>query len=331
GYDAIRIDAFPHLVYKDPFKKYTLIPHWNTHDWGSPDYNIISVEPFLTEFVKKCKDRGLKIGLSSWWREDTERSYDIITSPEMLAKVWLSVLDLLNEKDLLDTVMYVDLNNEWPLDEWTPYKKGLGGWASKESMKWMETSISLLKEKYPFLKYTFSFTGEVTEKTKHYGDLQFLDFLEQHIWMVNYNDSEFYNKIDYHYEAFDPVGYQKIAKYAEKLYKEKPDYWKDGLKKQIRHAADWSKHSGKPLITTECWGLVTYKDWPLLNWEWIKELCETGVREAAATGRWISMATSNFCGPQFVGLWRDIEWNKKLADIIHNSIVDPKLLKDYLS
>ncbi|MQY80200.1 MAG: cellulase [Bacteroidetes bacterium] len=331
GYDAVRIDPFPHLVFKDPYRSYNLKPHWNTHDWGSPDYNRVSVEPCLTEFVSKCRDRNLKVALSSWWREDSEKSYQVITSPNMLAKVWLSVLDLLNEKDMIDTIIYVDLTNEWPLDEWTPYKKGLGSWASDESIEWMKTSINILKERYPNLKYTFSFTGEVTEQTKYWGDIKVLDLLEQHIWMVNYNNGEFYDKIDYHYESFDPVGYQKIAKYAEKLYREKSEYWIHGLKEQIINAAAWSKYSKKPLITTECWGLVTYKDWPLLNWDWIMDLCEIGVREAAITGRWVAMATSNFCGPQFVGMWRDIEWNKKLTDIIHNSKVETRLLNSFYS
>ncbi len=331
GYDAVRIDVYPHLVYNDPYKEYELIPHWNTHDWGSPDYVKISVEPYLTEFVTKCKERDIKVALSSWWREDIGRSYDVITSPEMLAKVWLSVLDLLNKNGLLDAVCYVDLTNEWTLDEWTPYKKGLGGWASEESIHWMRTSINLLKEKYPDLKYTFSFTGEVKEQTKHWGDITMLDCLDQHIWMVNYNNEEFYNEIDYHYESFDPVGYQKVAKYAEKLYREKPEYWIEGLKKQIKHAAEWSKHSKKPLITTECWGLVTYKDWPLLNWNWILDLCEIGTREAAATGRWVAISTSNFCGPQFVGMWREVAWHKKLTDIIHNSKIDPQMRDSFFS
>ena len=319
GYDAVRIDPYPHLIFNDPAKEYLLIPHWNTHDWGSPDYVKVEVGSNLTDFIAKCKRRNISVALSSWWREDTQRSYSVIDSPEMLAQVWLSVLDLLKDKGLIDTILYVDLTNEWTVDEWTPFNKGLGGWASQESIKWMRDSINILRAKYPDMKYTFSFTGEVTEQTKKWGDISMLDFLEQHIWMVNFNNEEFYRYVDYHYETFDPAGYQKIVKNAKKLYLDKKEYWQDGLKKQIRYAADWSEYSEKPLITTECWGLVTYKDWPLLDWDWIKELCETGVTEAAGTGRWKAIATSNFCGPQFVGMWRDIAWHKKLTAVIHNS------------
>ncbi len=319
GYDAVRIDPFPHLIFRDPDKEYLLKPHWNTHDWGSPDYNKVTVGQNLINFISKCRSRNIMVGLSSWWREDADISYKVIDSPEMLAKVWISVLDFLDKKSLLDIILYVDLTNEWTVDEWTPFRKGLGGRASLESTDWMQRSIKVLKEKYPHLKYTFSFTGEVTEQSRILGEINMLDFLEQHIWMVNYNNEEFYDKIDYHYEAFDPAGYQKIVKYAKELYFGNKNYWIDGLRKQIEYAVEWSGYSKKPLITTECWGLVTYKDWPMLEWDWIKELCEEGVRQAAATGRWKALATSNFCGPQFVGMWRDIQWHKKLTSIIHDS------------
>jgi hypothetical protein len=38
------------------------------------------------------------------------------------------------------------------------------------------------------------------------------------------------------------------------------------------------------------------------------------------------MATSNFCGPQFEGMWRDKSWHTKLTDLIHGSDIAPDLL-----
>ncbi|MFW5752387.1 MAG: cellulase-like family protein [bacterium] len=83
--------------------------------------------------------------------------------------------------------------------------------------------------------------------------------------------------------------------------------------------AEKSVKTGMPLITTECWGVVDYKDWPLLNWEWVKELCELGTILAAGTKRWIAIATSNFCGPQFTGMWKDIDYHQKLTSIIKSA------------
>jgi hypothetical protein len=36
GYDAVRIDAYPHLVAANANAMWELIPCWNTQDWGSP-------------------------------------------------------------------------------------------------------------------------------------------------------------------------------------------------------------------------------------------------------------------------------------------------------
>ena len=75
----------------------------------------------------------------------------------------------------------------------------------------------------------------------------------------------------------------------------------------------------EPLITTECWSLVDYKDAPMLPWDYLIELCELGTRRAAASGRWAAIATSNFCGPQFQGMWRDVAWHRRMTDVIHQA------------
>ena len=28
---------------------------------------------------------------------------------------------------------------------------------------------------------------------------------------------------------------------------------------------------------------------------------------------WLAIATSNFCGPQFRGMWRDVAWHQRLT------------------
>jgi hypothetical protein len=319
GYNAIRIDAFPHLIHNDPEKEYLLRPPWSVQDWGSPALNRVRVQPNFIDFIKRCREYEIKIGLSTWWREDDAKVYNFIKSPEKLAEVWMSVLDLLKKNDLLDQIIYLDLSNEWPLSVWTPFIPGIDDWSSQESIRWMRDSIKILRAKYPQIPYTFSFTGEITADSITRGDLSMLDFLEPHIWMVNMNNQEFYEKVGYHYERFTYAGYDNLALKGEKLYRSDEAHWKEGLLRQITLAAEWSKKLNKPLITTECWGVVDYKDWPLLKWDWVKELCEFGATEAAKTGRWAAIATSNFCGPQFRGMWRDKSWHTRLTDKIKTS------------
>src|SRR5262249_12933177 len=158
--------------------------------------------------------------------------------------------------------------------------------------------------------YCFSFISECRPEQ----EVSFLDFLELHIFMSLWSD--FDHQVGYRYELFETTGYENMVQNAEALYRSRPDHWKQALKQGIEVAAEWSRSAGKPVMTTEGWGMINYKDWPLLNWEWVKELCEYGVRQASATGRWVALATSSFCGPQFVGMWRDSAWHRRLTDLI---------------
>jgi hypothetical protein len=122
--------------------------------------------------------------------------------------------------------------------------------------------------------------------------------------------------------------YKNLVAEGEKLYYEKPDYWKKLMVDFIERTALHAGNAGLPLVTTECWGIVDYKDWPMLSWDWVKELCALGTITAAATGGWMAIATSNFCGPQFVGMWRDVEWHLKLTNLIKSSSINKNLLNE---
>ena len=189
----------------------------------------------------------------------------------------------------------------------------------------MGDSIAVLEEQYPDIPYTFSFTGEVNNETLSKGPFEMLDFLEPHIWMTSYNGGEFYRKVGYNYERFNYSGYRNMALHGKRIYDKQKEYWQKGLTEQIQLAALWSEQQNQALITTECWGVVDYKDLPMLDWGYIKELCALGTLEAAKTGRWLAIATSNFCGPQFVGMWRDIDWHRQLTQAIHQAPVDENL------
>ena len=322
GYNCIRIDAYPHLIHAGAEKEWMLDPHWNNQDWGSPAVNVVQVQPNLNKFIKKCKDRNIYVALSTWWREDTARLAKNIKTPEDLAEVWLSALQSVEKAGLLDAIEFVDLSNEFPILAWTPFFEEKIELTSEEGKKWLSEPIQILKKHYPDLKYTYSFTGRVPD---HLGkeELGEFDLLEPHIWMSQYTD--FYKKTGYFFDGFTSENYTNLALNGAKVYYENPEKYREGVRTGIRRAEKWSEKLSLPLGITECWAIVDYKDYPLLEWDYVKELCELGTKEAAATGRWKYIATSNFCGPQFVGMWRDVEWHKRLTDIIKSAKIDSDL------
>jgi len=331
GYNAIRIDAFPHLIHNHPEAEYLLLPHWHTQTWGSPEINRVRVQPNLNQFLAKCAQYNVRVGLSTWFREDEHNLRMKLDTPEKLGDAWLKVIQSIDNAHLLDTVFYVDLCNEWTGPAWCPFFENdpadaiWTGWGTAKSRNWMQRAIDVIHQEYPELPCTFSFTGELSGKVVSMEPFGMLDLLESHIWMTNAYGGEFYNQVGYKFEQYEFTGYRQLALNGEKTYREREAYWQKGLVDQIGFAAEWSRKQALPLITTECWGVVDYRDWPLLDWGYVKELCALGTETAAATGRWLGIATSNFCGPQFVGMWRDIDWHRRLTDIIRQAPVDETL------
>lgn len=317
GYDAVRIDAYPHLIARGPERTWELRPEWNQQDWGAPALCRVQIQPALNEFIRACRQHNIKVGLSTWYRKEEPAVTRNYRSGEEQGADWKLALDSIAADSLLDQILYVDLCNEFPLDVWCPwFPKGFRR-NSAEGARWMREAIGVCRAGYPQFDYCFSFTNEYGEwKTE---DVSMHDFLELHLWMTHFTD--FYKQVGYAYERFDSKGYENLVKHGEALYRSKPAFWNRRLAEGVEWAAEWSRSAKKPLITTECWSIVDYKDWPLLNWNWIQELCETGIRTAAGTGRWVAMATSNFCGPQFVGMWRDVEWHQRMTKIIHEAML----------
>ena len=89
------------------------MPQWDQNEWGSPGVVKVQVQPSLTQFIAKCKKLKIGVGLSTWYRQDTDNVRMQMDTPEKMAANWLAVLNGLKEDGLLDTILYVDLCNEW--------------------------------------------------------------------------------------------------------------------------------------------------------------------------------------------------------------------------
>ncbi len=313
GYDAVRIDAYPHLTAKDISREWVLNPVWSVESWGAPSVTKICLKDDFRAFLSACRRHKIRVALSSWFRQDQGHSEMDIRSPADFSDVWVKTLNYIDSWGELDNILYIDMCNEWPFDFWAPFVRVPGIRLEDEtSVSWMKQAVLGLKKHYPDIPVTFSFSAD-------YGkclslDVSCLDFLEPHVWMAAVTD--FYSKVGYHYELFDNKGYTNLALRGEKEYLNNEIRYVSALSENINQLAEWAKASGKPLVTTECWSVVNYKDWPLLNWDWVKSINRFGTEAASSTGCWAGIATSNFCAPQFVGMWRDLSWHRKLTRTI---------------
>lgn len=317
GYDAVRLEAFPHMLAVDPDAEWEFIALADCHDWAAPLPVKTRPWPALADFMRRCRDRGVAVGLSTWFPPDATDVRMRIGSPADLAAAWARTLDLIEGEGLLDSVLYVDLCNEWPHPNWAPFfrEQPAGArpddWSTEPAMAWMRAGVEAFRPFSRGLPVTFSV---LPNRGWARRDLGFLDFLEPHIWMSQASD--FDERIGYTYPAHGLGGYALLQKEAAPLYASDREWFRSELVRVIRETADLSRELDRPVATTECWAIVEWRDLPGLDWGLIKELCELGVRTAAETGRWAAIATSNFCEPQFVGMWRDVAWHRRLTDLI---------------
>jgi hypothetical protein len=326
GYDAVRIDAFPHLIAVDPNRIWTTYSDEQDGDWGAPgEVDITRIGDNLVDFIARCKARGVAVGLSTWYKRDPDNVRMRIRTPEDQARVWLSTLAVIEQAGLVDALLYVDLCNEFPNVKWAPYLYGSEAsepepLTSSRIIAWMRDSIAILKRRYPDLDYTFSQSDQFHLWDKQ--DVSMLDFLEPHIWITHPATSTFYADIGY---SFRTREFQTLVRKAKAHYLANKSKLDTNLTEWIGNAADWSRRTKKPLVTTEAWASIMYRDWPMADWDWMMDVCAAGVEQAAATGRWTAICTSNFCGPQYRGMWRDISWHRRLTDLIKCARVDSEL------
>jgi hypothetical protein len=250
-----------------------------------------------------------------------------IDSPAALGAIWVRTLELIDAAGLLDAVLYVDLCNEWPGSRWAPFfvnDPPLPDWNphTVKCQTWMAESIAVVRSRFPGVPMTFSFNPDVQTPTPL--DYSFLDFFEPHLWMTQ--EVDFFEQAGYAFEAFDICGMENLGRNARRVYESDRPRWDANLARLIDSNAAYSRRTGLGLMTTECWAIVDYRDGPRFEWQWVKDLCQAGVERAAASGRWLAMATSNFCGPQFHGMWRDVAWHRRMTTTIKQSPIDADLL-----
>jgi len=347
GYNCVRIDAFPHLIAKGRdgklVEQFTVLPQAGNFMWGN--HKPVQVEPrnALVEFIGRAAKRGIYVGLSAWYNRDTLNRVDMIQSPQDYARIWLETLDLLSEAGLHDRIVWVDVCNEFPISLWAPgpyseifrSKKHGNIWMLRNMRRswddevkqriksYFEGAIMPLREKYPALKYTFSFQALGSRQMQEI-DVSAFDVAEVHIWVSDYLKWTVATGQVLMHVGFPgyPRNIKIHARRMAKLYPKHREEYIRLLEARIDFWEEWGKKNRIPLFTTEAWGPVNYDDvttgGPGGEWDWVKDICEQGVRMASERG-WKGICTSNFCQPHFQAIWADVQWHKRMTDLILHS------------
>ncbi|HEY8665054.1 MAG TPA: cellulase-like family protein [Tepidisphaeraceae bacterium] len=337
GYDALRIEIFPHLLANDPQggrqDVYRFTPrHFGFALWGGPWTIDVDIRQGVLDFLSKCQRRGIRLALSSWLPASIPARNTRLEGPAELVRIWDETLTLLAEHDLLQTAVYVDVLNEYPdwhgftwlhamlatMAEPKPTPLDIPGNVYNARQKtfyrrFMHAVLTELRGRWPAVDFTADTTDWRQDADMDYSAYSLHD---NHLWMVHHR--EFIRPTGYwehiHPANTDAEWAHTFTRISERWreYKSECELWLDEEYAAMRSLADrWNI----PLGSTEGHGAIFWADHPALNWNFIREAGEIAVR-LGAKHRFAFNCTSNFCHPHFVGMWRDIDWHRQMTKII---------------
>jgi hypothetical protein len=342
GFNTVRIDAFPLVIgaLKSEDEAITVaadpLANWGMSD-RDREHGLVKE---LIEFMRAMKQRGISVILSSWGKDCKDypdRSLALAKDRDGFRKCWERTLDILGSQDLLDHVLYVDLDQEFPF--FSPFKDGLNELAERKSagraveaameevgqveqgltrMAWTPAQMEYVRKlfsemlphfqsRYPRQRFTYSLTAFFKE-VRSLG-LQLFDVLELHMWI--------------HSPRFDNrTGFNKLAKdRGERDYKDYAgriaaalDTVGPMLVKEMdgkcAFAKSWSEEIAAPVVTTEAWGPWWHMDHPDLDWTWLRDWCEQCVTLATGHKFW-GVTPWNYSHPYWKN-WSDVAWYRKV-------------------
>jgi len=349
GYNAVRIDAFPQLIAGDENGKieerfYCPKENWNPAMWGNDVTCYIEPRKGLLEFMSKCRERGIYVGLSTWFRGEDSHRESRLKGEDGFIRVWDETLSFLKDNGQMDNVIYVDLLNEFPMwhgfdwlhgeiekrksqasggeevkkDHLLNNKIGKYNAAQVEFYRnFMSSTLKYFKGKWSdeAFMYCFTNTDDVPWEAM---DISMLDCLDVHYWFVQ--DGGLSGSTGYWGDIHAMPNDMNFAK----CYNAMKAYWKEHkteliswMDGKIKHVADTASEYKIAAGNTEGWGAVCWLDNPNLDWKFIKEaglICA----ELGAKYNYRFNCSSNFTHPQFKGMWNDVKWHKQVTSIIRH-------------
>jgi hypothetical protein len=350
GYNAIRIEGFPHLVASGSDGSVTE-RFFRPRDqglgspWRNPWGTYLEPRAGLAEFLPKCRERGVKVGIATWFPNVRENRHKQVQGVDEFVRIWHETLAFLESHNLLDTILYVDLLNEYPLwhgFEWlnlmleslsAPRQGDLEGLSEEERCRHVDShcynprqfdfynafateTLRRLKEAWPALDFLYCFTHSNSTPWDRM-DLSRFDVLDVHHWFTQ--NIEFSNRVDYfnaiHSASDSDAGYERCLASIRQTWPTCRDDLVTWMRGKLTHVAAVGKTLGVPCGSTEGWGPIMWREHPLLDWDFVKETGLIGAKLGAELGFKFN-GSSNFTHPQFEGLWANIAWHREVTSII---------------
>lgn len=338
NFNCVRIDCFPQIIGELAHDDDEVtIPANPKANWGHSDIDVKhKIIKELIEFMEICKRKGIYVILSSWNSSCVEVPGErvINKSLEQYLANWERTINILKERDLLEHVAYVDLDQEFPY--FSPFDKEiqtLAGsknydnpdlTAEQKGLCWNAAqrnyiknltagAINQMHRNFPELRFTYSLTSFWNEM-RTIGVRDF-DVLELHFFVAAGGMSSsrlntrtgFDSLLKQRGEDNDYKDYQDRVR---KAFKAVRPMLLGETHNQLEFARDWGREISAPIVNTESWGPWWHMDHKDLDWNWLREWCAECNALAAKYGLW-GTTPWNYGHPYWDN-WKDIDWYKEV-------------------
>lgn len=320
GYNALRIDAFPHLIAAR--SDGVVIDRFEVL---STQRKQVGVHPrhSLLELAKQAQQRNIRLWLSSGFLADSQSRRSFIRRPQDFINVWSQTLDLLKQEGLLDTVVAVDFCHHFPLP---PAAHGasryifgshptnrlarLGIWSRGTEQRAEEYLLEVprsLRALFPSVAFGVS-SSAASDKHLRALDTSELDFIDSHLWLND--DPTFILASGGLLKGVAPALAARLQnKVAALAWHSGREQWQRHLSERIRSLHDFARV--RRINSAVGAGFVQLAQEPRADWGWVREVCEFAVERAVDNNVNIICPITQ-ARPHNDRLWQQTAWLQSL-------------------
>lgn len=316
GYNALRIDAFPHLV--APRSDGVVIERFQLLG-AERDAPLIQPRRELVRLATLAREHGIRLWLTSRFLPDTQARRNFVRRPGDFVDVWLHTLSWLDRAGVLDAVVAVDFCHEFGAPASTPPARQrifqrrlslarLPGWSAEAEARaeaYLQEVPRALRAAFGRIAFGVS-ANQATAPHIRQMDTSELDFLDAHIWVDD-----------------DPLtglftGLRPPAGAARTLHARAMDMalrlggsrWLRGAEAHLEDLSEFARLRRLAPVAAGGW-----LRWPEADRGTIQEVAEALVCAGLAAGV-PALITTSRARPEHVRLWADVDWHRYLTGMI---------------
>lgn len=319
GYNALRVDAFPHLVANVAdgvtVERFELLGPRNL--WVTPRKQLV-------ELATLARERNLRLWLTSSFLNDTQARRAFVRRPRDYIDVWSQTLHVLGDAGALEAVAAVDFCHEFTSPDTTR-----GAWRSlfprhplnplARLAEWSrETEQAVerylldvprgLRALFPEIAFGVSVAAQ-TESRLRKLDTTELDFIDTHLWL---DDDPRIGLMTGAPLALtgNPLARALQTRVAGLAWRARGMNWLRAIDERFDGLGEFARlRRLQPVVAG---GYVHVASERQADWAWVKDVSEAMINTALGHG--VScLVTAQQARPHSEGLWQDIDWHRDMT------------------